>query len=76
MSRQVVQWFLATDSLALRHQAKMAHGDKLVTSLELPLAHTREGHTHAARTAGKGAARTEPKTRWTPSKDSFLFYAD
>jgi hypothetical protein len=45
---QVVRWFLATDSLALRHQAKAAYGDKLVTELHPRLGHTRAEHTRAA----------------------------
>ena len=56
-----MRWFLATDSLALRQQARAAHGGKLVTSLELPLAHTRQGHTHAAKVAG--VAKADPSTR-------------
>lgn len=59
---QVVRWFLATDSLALRQQAKVAYGDKLVTALQLPLAHTRAEQTKAARQAG--AAKRGEQERW------------
>ena len=45
----MVRWFLATDSLALRQQAKAAHGDKLVTELHPRLGHTRAEFTRAAK---------------------------
>ena len=41
---QEVRWFLATDSLALRRQACDAYGDKLVTAINAPVAHTRAAH--------------------------------
>ena len=69
---QAVSWFLATDSLALRRQARAVHGGKLVTSLELPLAHTRQGHTHAAKVAGVGVAKADPSTRRAAHQMSHL----
>ena len=69
---QAVSWFLATDSLALRQQARAVHGGKLVTSLELPLAHTRQGHTHVAKVAGVGVAKADPSTRRAAHQMSHL----
>lgn len=39
--QQRVLWYLTTDSVALRRQAKAKLGDKLVTALDAPVAHTR-----------------------------------
>lgn len=39
--QQRVLWYLTTDSVELRRQAKAKLGDKLVTSLDAPVAHTR-----------------------------------
>lgn len=42
MPGQEVRWYLLTDSVKLRRQAKERYGDKLVTKTDANVAHTRK----------------------------------